>query len=240
MSKILIDSRVGSKELIDFLPPQLCELTSLDFGDIMFGGNGANGVINIIIERKELSDLIASMRSGRFQDYQLPGMYEWADVAYLIVEGGIRKSGDQTWLYRKGKWCVPAQYVVGYSELYGYIYSLQESSPIRVLQTLDLADTAAMILALYSYWGKLYSAHKSIATTYTGGAGVSFARMPLRRRFASLLRGVKAELSNAAAERFDTITAMLIADAAAWQEIKGIGAAKSKSIVAEIALSEKP
>src|SRR5215471_7722117 len=89
---ILIDERVGSKELLPYFKPfdVEAEICRLGFADAAFVGNGPDGIISIGIERKVLGDLLASMRAERLAGHQLDGLLENYQVNYLIVEGICR------------------------------------------------------------------------------------------------------------------------------------------------------
>jgi ERCC4-type nuclease len=71
--------------------------TQLEAGDLFFVGRGDKGAATTIgIEHKKVADLIASLRTGRLQGVQLPGMRAAEagatplyDYAYLMVEGEI-------------------------------------------------------------------------------------------------------------------------------------------------------
>ena len=92
---ILIDDRMGSKELLPLFRPYdvTVELSHLEYADIAFFGNGPTGPELVGIERKTLHDLVNSMRSRRLSGYQLPGLmaaYAWV---YIVVEG-VWRAGD--------------------------------------------------------------------------------------------------------------------------------------------------
>lgn len=92
---LLIDSRAGSNKLYEKFDPSEAELTTLEFGDIAFLGEGPdNSPWYIGIEHKKLDDVVACIKSGRFTGTQLPGMMRIFDLCFLLVEG-IPKSDDQ-------------------------------------------------------------------------------------------------------------------------------------------------
>lgn len=87
---ILIDSRVGSRDLHALLPRGYAELTSLEFGDAVVVGNGPTGPITEAFERKRLADVLSCIRDGRFAGFQLKGLRSDYDFVWLVVEDEIR------------------------------------------------------------------------------------------------------------------------------------------------------
>lgn len=91
---ILIDSRVGSADLIDYPPlnsPHLTQLCTLDSADVCFTGFGPNEQrILIGIEVKSIPDLLASRRNGRLFGTQIPKMCKGYQRSYFILYGGYR------------------------------------------------------------------------------------------------------------------------------------------------------
>jgi ERCC4-type nuclease len=76
---LLVDSRAGSRDLVKPLAKVLgtdnVEETTLDFGDVAFTGRGPNNTpLDIGIEHKQVADIVACCRDGRFAGHQLPGM----------------------------------------------------------------------------------------------------------------------------------------------------------------------
>jgi len=85
---LLVDSRVGSKDLAK---PLSAKLAVLEFADAMFVGGGlGDKPIFIGIEVKTVKDALSCVVSGRFAGHQLPGLVKGYDVVYLIVEGRWR------------------------------------------------------------------------------------------------------------------------------------------------------
>lgn len=83
---IYVDDRAGSCELAHPLQQRglPAELTRLDFGDVAFVGRGEQDTpVWVGIEFKQLAEFVTSVRSERFQGYQLPGMRE----TYKYTEG---------------------------------------------------------------------------------------------------------------------------------------------------------
>ncbi len=106
---LFVDSRVGSVDLLEPLRKAglPVEATTLAFADFAFIGRGPlDKPLNIGIERKRLSDLVQSIRSGRLSGHQLPGLlgpqgaYEYA---WLVVEGLYRVDAQGRILVKQKK-----------------------------------------------------------------------------------------------------------------------------------------
>lgn len=91
---IYIDSRVGSKDLLPLvrLAKVDCELTTLEFGDVWFGGHGPTGLSRFVFERKRIPDALACMQDGRLTGHQLPGMWREYEHVTLIFEGEVTRN----------------------------------------------------------------------------------------------------------------------------------------------------
>ena len=89
---IFIDSRVGSAPLEKPLRAAGLdvELTTLPFGDLAFQGRGEKSApVDIGIEFKMLGECIGSMRTGRLQGHQAPGIAASYDFRWLLIQGEI-------------------------------------------------------------------------------------------------------------------------------------------------------
>lgn len=88
---ILVDRRDGSKELIEPLRAMGLEVESLElpFGDVSFVGRGPKGPVEVGIEFKQLGECISSLRTERLQGFQAPGMREFYEFRWLLIEGEI-------------------------------------------------------------------------------------------------------------------------------------------------------
>ena len=120
----------------------------LEFGDLMFEGNGEAGPGSALIglERKKLGDLINSMQDRRLSGHQLRGAWKTYDYLYLIAEGMWQpgsggeieewgwtkerkqtKTGAWSWVSKQG-WkpffSKTDGYAVNYRHLSSYLHSL--------------------------------------------------------------------------------------------------------------------
>lgn len=179
---ILVDSRIGSKEVLPCFAPYdvPAELAELEFADFMFIGNGPEGLASIGMERKVLSDMVKSMRDKRLQGYQLKGLFDTFTMVYLIIEGRWRcgSSGAiEVWKWdvklRKMTW---QTYYAGnrpilYRELSHFISTLANKYgwKFRYERTEDKDQTAAFVVSEYKWWNdKEWHQHTSDEAIYSG------------------------------------------------------------------------
>lgn len=173
---LLVDYRAGSKELTKPLAKILgadnVEETSLDFGDVAFTGRGfKNAPLDIGIEFKMLSDIIACCRDGRFSGHQLPGMRKTYDHSWLMIEGEWRhdpKSGlvTQNRGFRGGWQPVPGK--MRASEFEKHIYTFEMCGGVHVRYTNTREDSVRAISDLYRWWtDRALDSHTSHLAVHT-------------------------------------------------------------------------
>lgn len=220
---IYLDRRQGSKEL--YLPLQAehvpVELTDLEYGDACFIGEGPAGEILIGVERKRITDLIASFTTGRLSGHQLPGMVEHYAYRWLLVEGQYRRSHHGFLEVPRGpRW---VEHRVQHAALEAYLLTLQLRGGIRLQRTFDLGDSAAWLATLYRWWtGKRWREHRShLALQDVVDANV-WNRPNLVHRMAAQLPGID-EKAVSVAQHFSTVAEMVEASEGAWRQISGIG-----------------
>lgn len=116
-SPVLIDGRLGSRDLIKFAPlndPSFATITDpsngiphLNSGDVCFSGITSSGSSLIGIELKHISDFVASRQSGRLQGVngQIESMLRDYDESWLLTYGTYQcgDSGDLEYLRYSGK-----------------------------------------------------------------------------------------------------------------------------------------
>src|SRR5437016_923212 len=129
---LLIDDRIGSRELLPHFKSfdVRTEVCHLESADAAFVGYGPDGPIYIGIERKVISDLVASIRSKRLSGHQLAGLIENYDVSILLVEG-IYRPGANGELETVTHWGWRPLYIgrqaVLYREVDNFITSMEEA-----------------------------------------------------------------------------------------------------------------
>ena len=241
---VFVDPRVGSLEIAPSLrqlalPVQ--ELT-LEFGDFAFEGNGPDGMAMIGIERKVLSDMLASMRSGRFAGHQLPGLLTGYHTVYLLLEG-VYRCGDGGVLEKpawsrgggRGTGWEPVRLGTSgflYSELTNFLTSLENLAGLKIRHTASRAQTAQTIEGLYHWWGKQWDAHKSLGVVYTPGQQtLDLTPLTLIRKVAVQLPGVGWQKSVAIDRKWKSVLDMVIADQEDWESLPGFGKLMAKQIV---------
>ena len=212
--------------------------------DFQFSGCGPDGPVLVGFERKTITDLFDSMRSGRLAGHQIGTMMQTYEVCYLVVEGYWRR-GRGTGLVeiRNGDWKA-ARGNIRYSEVVRFLASLRELGDVRVWRTADEEETSAYICEEYAWWQKPYSEHRTARTIY--GASVRTNRRGHRaamfRSEASLLEkwivqlpGVQ-DRAQELAKYFASPRDLADADLDRWLTIKGlrIGKKSAQTIIEAI------
>ena len=247
---LLVDPRAGSGQFLPLfkalhLPTELCTLHS---GDFAFLGLGEGDCpVPVGIERKTLSDFLASMYNGRLPGHQIPKMLQAYQDIWLVIEGIYRIGKDGHVLVPlgtkpllgvgkgKGKkmvWVDLPQPVM-YRELEAMILTLEMKAGVRTRQTGGMMGTAKFVAALRSWWiTKNWEGHRSHLRFHSETADNALLVKPsLCRVMASTLPGIGWVKSGAIAERFGSVAAMVAADEKRWEEIDGVGKILAKRIV---------
>lgn len=237
---LLLDRRIGSADLADPLrtlgiPVDVC---TLDFSDVMFCGNGPDGLVQIGIELKQIRDLLNSIQDGRLSGHQLPGLLRQFDAVWLIVEGLWRPGTDGLLeLHTRGRW---APLELGrrryqYREPDNYLTTLEIKAGIHVKRTANRDETARAVANLYRWWtDKSWAEHRSHLSLHRPSDSSLLVPPPLRRRVARELDGVGHEKSAAVMGHFKTTRAMVNAPESEWVKIAGIGKTLARRITAEL------
>jgi ERCC4-type nuclease len=242
---ILLDSRIGSHELLRFFTPFdiTVESTQLNSGDACWAGSGPNGDCMIGIERKRITDLVQSMREKRLAGLQLPRMMKDYDFIYLVVEGYFRPGdrGELEQLVKRGSRSEWRSLGMSYREMDNHLSTLELKCGVVVRRTSSPQETVNLIVNLYKWWEKGWDKHKSHHVIYnplpqslvhSRKASYRSPEEEVRRKYgelavvvwrmASQLDGLdtKAEL---VAAHFRRPRRMYRATVDDWTEIKGIG-----------------
>lgn len=234
---IFIDRRVGSAELEPLIARHgvATRLMELDAGDFAMDGNGPNGSIMICIERKRLRDMLDCVTTGRFAGLQMPLMLSRYEQNYLIVEGRYRPGADgllEEYSWRTKTW--HPVYInrdgMTYQAFMGYLTSLEATSHLRLRHSEDPDNTAAMLVAMWHFWSKPWSAHNANKTFYVENHTGPLISHPLVRRWGKELPGIGWERSEALAGAFPSAGVMANASAADWIRVPGIGKRLSAKI----------
>jgi len=159
---VLVDERVGSRELLSSLRALGvdAELSGKLDADFQFIGEGEDGPVLVGLERKDIQDLLNSMRDGRLAGQQLPQFVRAYEVRYLVVEGiwrrqrstGLVEIKNGVWVASRGKH--------KYAEVVGFLCRLQALWQVQLWRTADAEETSALLAEVYSWWQKPWEEHK--------------------------------------------------------------------------------
>lgn len=257
---ILVDHRVGSRELLSLLRSLGCdaELTELDGADFAFTGNGDPqdcAAPFIGIERKKISEFCESMRSRRLAGHQHVKMSRLYEVSYIFIEGPWRRNRDNGYAEVPAGRGMPWKSIRGsikHSEIDRFICSLEIQGGMHVWRTADEEETAAAVANRYLWWSKPWHEHTAMQTIYAPGeVAVRRGHKPsMVRRESTLCEKVVSQLPGVdskavvVAQHFQkmaelnedgsslgSVERMVIASAAEWQKVEGIGKIGAKRIV---------
>ena len=237
---ILIDPRVGSKELLLHIQRLKIpvELSPLAYGDACFDGNGPRGPMSIGIERKALGDMLHCIDDARYAAYQRPGMAKLYNYSLLIIEGIWKPDYDTGYLLdliATMTWR-PYRYrsqMVRYSKLFRYILSLQLSGQ-PVIITRDLEHTAYNIVECYHYFSKKWDNHTSLREIQKYPLAEVGGAPSLVRKCAAQVDGLGVKISSEVDKHFGSLYDMSSADELSWVKIPGISVRLARRIVKEI------
>ena len=148
-------------------------VSELEFGDLLFTGNGPDGECMVGVERKRLSDLVNSMKDRRLSGHQLAGLWRSVDYVFLFVEsvfrpgphGEIEELRDRDWrpFYSVGK----GSSAIAYAQVQSYLTSLELLGNVVVRRSPNMNATAAQYAALYSWFQKPWGKHHAHDQIYT-------------------------------------------------------------------------
>jgi len=239
---LLIDRRAGSGEFAQWItsvPAILCEL---EYGDFAFLGNGKDEKdMYIGVERKTITDLQNSIKTGRLTEHQLPGLCDTFDRVYLLVEGIFKEDDDGRLVHWQGNrnWA-PHPQGISAKEMRGFLFSLEEFAGVRVLYSRSTRDTCEILAQLYNWWQKPYSSHTShMKFKIVEFPEVSIVRPNLVMKIAAQLPGLGVKKARAVHPTFKTMQEMANAPEELWKQIPGIGDTLATKLVKVIRQGEK-
>jgi ERCC4-type nuclease len=238
---ILIDDRVGSKDLLKYFPKGEAKLARLQYADASFMGKDSQGVCSVGVERKKLEDLLSSMQTGRLAGSQLIGLTNTYDVVYLIIEGVWRVGADGVLEKLKGRkrraWkpVILGQRRYMARELDSFLNTLQMKVGVLVRESGTARHTAMIIRNLYGWFQKdEHISHLAIHKNRFRDEEVLLSRPPLVRRVAAELDGVGWKRSLEVSKVFPSVLELSQANEKDWESIKGIGKTIARRVVKEI------
>lgn len=236
---VLIDPRAGSGDLLDpiarRLNGQACH-SMLESGDVAFEGNGPDGPINVGIELKTLSDMLTSMRTGRYID-QLDRMLMDYQVIYLFIEGVWRPDDEglievpnhgswrplNTSTREQAKRGRGAYYT--YAELDKFIISLEEKRDVVVCRVprfpnSSRLETVTMLIDRYTWWQKPWDSHSSVEKIKIQSGNLMAGKATVLRRVAAQLPECAWETSLHIERHFGTVEALSAATEEELAQVK--------------------
>lgn len=227
---ILIDDRIGSKELYPLLKGLDRTLTRLSAGDVAIRGNGPTGPVMIGVERKKLPDLIACMHDGRFTGHQAIGMINSYYRNYLVVEDEAAVDRHGELKVRRGKRWVAASKKgkVTNQQIENFITSVEEMMGFRCRFTKDINATCRFIVALHAWWSKEYDQHTACLTMHRD-AGI-WSKSPITQQMAQCIDSVGVKRGKEISKYFKNPKAMGNGEVEDWEGIDGIGPNMAKRI----------
>ena len=246
MSTIHFDiaHEVGSREferpLIRLgLPVRVRYLSCADFA---FYGNGPSGTVRVGVERKTLSEMLGEASRKRLNGRQLPKMSRRFQYRFLIVEGRIRVETSRGELLKgkditsgKGQLMTlwfPSGFS-GYSELYENFLkrelTLRLRGAMQVIPTGSREETAMALHALYRWFQKDWSAHRSALAldTITEAEGEIVDERSWRRDILAKFPGVGWKRSKRVANYFPSVGAACAGTVDDWQQALGFKAGRT-------------
>jgi ERCC4-type nuclease len=211
---IHIDDRTGSAELLPLFlshrthPP--ASIRRLPAADFAFSGNGPRDLpVMVGIERKTITDMLNSIRTGRFSGEQLPKLLDYYEFSFLLLEGVFRIDRQSGMLiqWRNKQWTnimLGKQSFLGL-ELQSFLTSIELQTPVRVHYSSDQHETVDTVLALQHYFSKPWSKHHAHIALHIPQDTATIGKASSVRRFANVLKGVGWERSAAVDISFKSI-----------------------------------
>lgn len=249
---ILLDSRSGridrgrdsQREMLTYIQRAgvKAEISSLEFGDAAFEGNGPNGKIMIGVERKTMGDMLNCIDDARYSAHQRPGMMQMYQKSILIIEGVWKPDIDTGYLLE----CVasltwrpfkPRGRMVMYSKLFRYLLTVQFSG-VTVIWARDIEQTAYNICEIYYWFNKKWEEHTSLQELQKLNLPAINGKPSLVQRWAGEIEGIGVKHSQEALKLFKTPYDLARSDETEWITIPGVGAKLARSIIKQIHGSE--
>jgi ERCC4-type nuclease len=239
---LLVDPRIGSRDLLlplqRFGVPAELAPVNLDAGDFCFVGRGVqDAVVTIGIELKETTDLLQSLRSGRFAGHQLPALLRTYDRAWLLTEGlwRVAESGILE-VASRGGWVSAGhgRKPTMARELEKWLLSVCLRGGLHHYHSQTRRQTVHWLSVLYHWWtDKSMDEHRAHLAFHQPDLDRALLETPSTCRDAlARLPGLGWSKSEAAASYFkDSLRNAVNADADEWQEVPGIGRKLAERIV---------
>jgi ERCC4-type nuclease len=246
---ILVDNKSGrvepggrdsQKEILVHIHRTGCkaELTSLEFGDAAFEGNGPNGKILIGIERKTIGDMLNCIDDSRYSAHQRPGMMAMYQKSILIIEGVWKPDITTGYLMEcinTLSWRVVKQrtQMARYNKLFRYLLTVQFSG-VTVIWSRDMEQTAYNITEIFHWFQKPWDQHTSLLEMQKLNIPALTGRPKLVQRWAAEIDGIGVKHSQDAVKVFKTPYDLARSDETEWITLPGVGAKLARSVIKQI------
>jgi ERCC4-type nuclease len=232
---------VGSREFLPLL--QQAKLTTLEFGDFAFEGNGPGGMpVMVGVERKRIQELAGDLATNRFVGHQLPGLMATYHSVYLVVEGQWSHREDGVLMgglgghYSRVVECGSRRFMA--REVDKFLTTLDTVVGVKIRTSNSKRDTARIVQSLHAWWqGKEWEEHKSHRALPT--PPIMLQRPTLIRAMAACLPGVGWARSGEVEGHFRSVREMVEAGASEWKKVAGIGEKLARRIVEDLNWSRK-
>jgi ERCC4-type nuclease len=234
---ILVDDRVGSKEIFPFInsPKALCHL---EYADFAFSGCGPRGQIDVGVERKGIRDLIQSMTSGRLVGHQLIGLKEEYGFVYLLVEGIWRPDRRSGVLMkpRGNGWTPIAQGSRRFMarDVWAFLQSVSILCGVQVVATSNQWETGRWLDTVYGWWSRPWAKHKSHLQWQKPQEYASLRKPNLVTRLAAQLDGIGWDKARKMGEAFVDPLDFVTATEDELLGIDGIGPKLAKNVIKQL------
>ncbi len=180
---VLVDRRVGSRDLVALLPKGYAQETDLEYGDAVVVGNGPDGPVTEAFERKRLADALTCLRDGRFAAHQLIGLRNSYEFVWLVIEDEIRADPRSGILQRRyeqrvksrrrnsatrveGRWVdamFGAKSTIMHRDFMHWLLSMRRKGGIDDFYfTRNAQETADLIWTTHTWRQKDWKQHKSL------------------------------------------------------------------------------
>lgn len=243
---ILIDNRIGSKELAPYIHTR-SRLTRLEYADFMFMGHGANGPVKVGIERKVIGDLVSSISSGRLSGHQLIGLLESYGYTYLLVEGLWRPNPQSGILEKmKGRKWVNISHgnrKFMARDIWNFLNTLAVMCGVVVIYTDNIKQSGYWIDSTYHWWSKGWDQHKSHLQFKNQLPPTSGTQQKMKLHvhrptpFERILVGITGlgwETVGKLKRRFNSPLEVAMATEKALMEVDGVGRKTAQTIIREM------
>ena len=204
--KRIVDSNEPFEDIIAPLLKVGWERQKLFSGDMFFLSVNWQ---KIGVERKEVSDLINSIGSGRMAN-QLQNMLDYYDISILLIEGSLRVQSGQILNEHGGtRWLL---------EAYRNFIRTWQDRGITIERTTDSEDTVERLKELYAYYQK---------PCHTGGYTRKIAGDP---RLLAFPPSVGAKTGKKILDHFGSLSNVAVATVDDLMSVDDVGAKRAEAI----------